>query len=171
MYRFLFILLLFSACQGTMQKQTENFKQEINQFLDQWHRDVAQYDFDAYFDKMAEGSVYVGTDANEVWTKKEFMEFAKPYFDKEQTWNFKPLDRNIYWYENRETVWFDEVLNTWMGICRGSGVISKTISGWKIEHYVLSVTIPNEDIKEVINIKKEKDSLFIIKHKTKNEKL
>ena len=90
------------------------------------------------------------------------MAFAKPYFNKKQTWDFTPLDRNIYWYKHRETVWFDEILDTWMGICRGSGVLSNTIDGWKIEHYVLSVSVPNEDIKEVINIKKERDSLFIV---------
>ncbi len=171
MYRILLILFLFTACQNATQKQRDHFKQEINHFLDQWHRDVAQYDYKAYFDKMAEASVYVGTDASEVWTKREFMEFAKPYFDKKQTWDFIPLNRNIYWYEHQETVWFDEVLDTWMGVCRGSGVLSNTIDGWKIEHYVLSVTVPNEDIKEIIQIKKERDSLFITKFNDRHEKL
>jgi len=48
-----------------------------------------------------------------------------------------------------------------MGVSRGSGVLSKTEGVWKIEHYVLSVTIPNENITEVIALNKEKDSIFL----------
>jgi len=48
--------------------------------------------------------------------------------------------------------WFDELLNTEMKICRGSGVLVKTGNEWKIKHYVLSITIPNANIKEVVKI-------------------
>ena len=54
-----------------------------------------------------------------------------------------------------------------MGTCRGSGVLendSKNDS-WKIKHYVLSVSIPNENIQQIIKLKKEKDSLFLQKDK------
>jgi len=50
-----------------------------------------------------------------------------------------------------------------MGICRGSGVLKKVDNTWKIEHYVLSLTIPNENIQEVKNVNKERDSLFLSK--------
>jgi hypothetical protein len=59
--------------------------------------------------------------------------------------------------------WFDEVLDTWMGLSRGSGVIILTSDGWKIKHYVLSVTVPNEDIKAVIEAKKETEKIQILK--------
>jgi hypothetical protein len=39
-----------------------------------------------------------------------------------------------------------------MKICRGSGVLEKVNGEWKIKHYVLSMTIPNDDINAVINI-------------------
>jgi hypothetical protein len=48
-----------------------------------------------------------------------------------------------------------------MGICRGSGVLKKSGDIWKIEHYVLSVTVPNDNIYEVMKVNKEKDSLFL----------
>ena len=40
-----------------------------------------------------------------------------------------------------------------MKICRGSGVIQKTKDGWKIKHYVLSMTVPNENVDEVVKVK------------------
>ncbi len=50
-------------------------------------------------------------------------------------------------------VWFDELLDTWMGTCRGSGVLEKNNKEWKIKQYVLSVTIPNDSIQKVIKLK------------------
>ena len=53
--------------------------------------------------------------------KKQFQTFAKPYFDKGKAWNFKAIERNIYFSEMEKIVWFDELLSTQMKICR-SGV-------------------------------------------------
>ena len=106
-------------------------------------------------------SIFIGTDASENWKKTAFSKFSKPYFDKGKAWSFTPIERNIYTSKNNEIVWFDELLNTWMGICRGSGVLEKENKKWKIKHYVLSVTIPNDNINQVININKVKDSLFL----------
>ena len=50
-----------------------------------------------------------------------------------------------------------------MGTCRGSGVLEKTNDSWKIKHYVLSVTIPNDDIQKVIDAKKKNDAIFLKK--------
>jgi hypothetical protein len=49
--------------------------------------------------------------------------------------------------------WFDELLNTQMKICRGSGVLVLIDGKWRIKHYVLSMTIPNDKTDEVIKIK------------------
>ena len=86
---------------------------------------AAEANFDAYFGKMDTISVFIGTDASENWTKKEFSDFSKPYFDKGKAWDFKTLERNIYVNTSGDFVWFDELLNTWMGTCRGSGVLEK----------------------------------------------
>jgi len=42
----------------------------VNQIMDKWHKDVAIADYDAYFNKMTSNSIFIGTDASEVWTKK-----------------------------------------------------------------------------------------------------
>lgn len=63
--------------------------------------------------------------------------------------------------------WFDELLDTSFKICRGSGVLEKINGKWKIKHYVLSMTVPNETSKEVIAIKDSIESSLIRKLKQK----
>lgn len=165
------VVLVANSEQKTEKKNsvTANFeKNKINTLLNQWHQDVAEANFDGYFDKMTENSVFIGTDAAENWTVQQFKDFSKPYFDNKKTWDFKPLERHLYFNADKNIAWFDELLDTWMGICRGSGVLSKKNGIWKIEHYVLSVVIPNDDIKKVIELKKEKDNIIIQQLKLKS---
>jgi ketosteroid isomerase-like protein len=136
-------------------------KSKIDKVLTQWHQAAADGNFDKYFSLMTKDGVFIGTDATENWQNDDFREFSKPYFDQGQAWNFTTLERNIYNDENSKTAWFDELLDTQMGICRGSGVLLKTKDGWKITHYVLSVTVPNENVEEVTQLKKEFDQNLI----------
>ena len=140
---------------------SQDIKEQINNMLDQWQIDAAESNFDAYFEKMVPNGVFIGTDALENWTVSEFKEFSKPFFDEKNTWDFKTMERNIYYSSENNVIWFDELLDTWMGICRGSGVLIKDGNNWKIVHYVLSVSIPNENIKEVIAVKEENDKIMI----------
>ena len=57
--------------------------------------------------------------------------------------------------DDKKTAWFDELLNAQMGICLGSGILVKLDDKWKIKHYVLSITIPNENVDEVKALKKK----------------
>lgn len=136
-------------------------KAYISKMLDDWHLNASQTNFDAYFKAMTAEGVFVGTDAAEVWSKDEFKAFSKPYFDKGSAWSFTAVDRNIYFSPSGELAWFDELLDTWMGVCRGSGVLKKVDNSWLIEHYVLSLTVPNDNIGDVIEINKKKDSVFL----------
>lgn len=125
--------------------------QSPDQFLDQWHRDAANADT-AYFQKIAEDGIYLGTDKTERWTKEEFWQFSKPYFEKGQAWDFNPLERHIIYSDDKTLVWFDELLDTWMGTARGSGIIKRIDGEWKILHYNLSLPIPNEKMREVMGV-------------------
>ena len=154
------LLLLSISLSSHLQGQTTDTEM-INTTLDNWHKAAAEADFNNYFDLLTKDAVFIGTDAAEVWNKTEFMAFSKPYFDQGKAWNFTSIDRNIYIDASGNFAWFDELLDTWMQLCRGSGVLKKTDGQWKIAHYVLSLTIPNEDIDPVIVLKKEKDSTFI----------
>lgn len=132
-------------------------KQKINEVLDSWHLAAANADFDAYFGKMTKDAVFIGTDAMENWQNEDFRTFSKPYFDKGKAWSFTAVQRNIYLNEDRSFAWFDELLDTQMKICRGSGVLKKVNGQWKIAHYVLSIAVPNENVDELIQIKEKKD--------------
>jgi hypothetical protein len=146
-----FIIVLFSGFLSAQNSETQ--KKEITYFLDQWHKAAAEANFNAYFSAMAEESIYIGTDATENWNKKQFQAFAKPYFDRGKAWSFNAIERNIYYSKDGKLVWFDELLSTQMKICRGSGVLVQENGQWKIKHYVLSMTIPNDTTDEVVKIK------------------
>ena len=168
MKRILILLIvtsLFSCAKKVKGPQIdfEKEKIEISTVIDGWHSD-------AYFNSMATDGVFIGTDAQENWTIAEFKEFCKPHFDKGKAWDFTSLERNIYIEDQGEIAWFDELLETWMGVCRGSGVLKKIGDNWKIEHYVLSLTIPNDNIEGVVDLNKEKDSILIQKLR-KNQEL
>ena len=128
-------------------------EKEINIMLNSWHKAAAEVNYSNYFDLLTDDSIFIGTDATENWTKPAFQAFAKPYFDKGKAWNFTALERHIYFSTDKKMAWFDELLNTQMKICRGSGVLILINGKWKIKHYVLSMTIPNDKTDEVIKIK------------------
>jgi len=73
----------------------------------------------------------------------------------------------IFIAPKKELAWFDEHLDTQMGICRGSGVLKKVNGQWKIAHYVLSIAVPNEHVRSLTTLKKEWDEAHI-KNLTKN---
>ena len=125
---------------------------EIDTLLNQWHRAAAKADLNGYFGVLADDCIYLGTDETERWTKTEFLQFSKPYFDKGKAWDFKPYSRYIYTSDDVQTAWFEEKLDTWMGICRGSGTLRRTANGWQIVHYNLTVTVPNDLINGFIKL-------------------
>lgn len=128
-------------------------KKNVGLVLDNLNEYAAKADFKNYFALFADESTYIGTDATEVWDKKQFMDYAKPHFDKGQGWSFKSLKRNIYFSKDGTYAWFDEILDTQMKICRDYGVLEKIGGKWKIRQYVLSATVPNEVMSEVIKTK------------------
>jgi ketosteroid isomerase-like protein len=162
----LFILFLTVSCKSTKDNMEVN-KQDINQTIDAWHKAASNAQLDDYFSLMTSDGVFIGTDATENWQNEAFKTFSKPYFDKGKAWNFSSLQRNIYFNKNQDTAWFDELLDTQMKICRGSGVMIKVGNEWKIAHYVLSMTIPNELTSEITKLKDKIESEEILKLKAK----
>ncbi len=145
-------------------------EKEIDQLLNQWHQAASDAAFDTYFGLMTSDAIFIGTDATENWDLEVFKAFSKPYFDKGKAWSFKTLERNIFTQTVPNIGWFDELLDTQMGICRGSGVVEKTDQGWKIKHYVLSIAIPNENVKDITKVKAvfDADLMAKLRRNTKN---
>ena len=144
----------------------QNVKKEIHAVLDSWHQAASDAEFETYFSLMTSDGVFIGTDATENWQNEAFKAFAKSYFDRGKAWSFTAIERNIYLNTEGDFAWFDELLNTQMELCRGSGVLKKINGKWKIAHYVLSIAIPNDNVAEVVALKKQRDS--IIKKAKKN---
>ena len=162
----LFILFPFFVTTSNAQN---DLKAQINNTLDAWHKAAAEANYSNYFDTLADDAIFIGTDATENWTKPAFQAFAKPYFDKGKAWSFTALERHIYISEDKKTAWFDELLDTQMKICRGSGVLVFINKQWKIKHYVLSMTIPNDNSDEIIKIKAPIEETLLIDLKNKKK--
>ena len=160
-------LLIFSNSLFSQKKGFyENVqKKNVSKVLDDLNLYASTADFKNYFNLYAEESTFIGTDANEVWNKKEFMEYSEPHFDKGKAWSFTSLKRNITFSDDGKYAWFDELLDTQMKICRGSGVLEKIGNQWKIRQYVLSMTVPNDVSNEIIKIKTPIEEALIQKLK------
>jgi len=119
---------------------------EIDSMINTWHHAAAVADEQKFFGSMTEDAIYIGTDATERWLRDELATWSKKYFDKETAWDFKPLSRNIKLAPGGQLAWFDELLDTWMGTCRSTGIVKKQDDDWKIIYYHLSIAVPNEKI-------------------------
>jgi ketosteroid isomerase-like protein len=125
----------------------------INAMLDDWHDAAADADEPRYFAAMAPEFVFLGTDATERWDVAAFREFAHPYFAKGKAWTFLPRDRHVIVSPNGDVAWFDEKLDSASyGECRGTGVVRKVGDAWRIAHYNLTIPIPNELAKSVVEM-------------------
>lgn len=144
---------LFLLSFNSLHQDENKEKQEINTTLDSWHIAAATANYNAYFDLMTPDAVFIGTDATENWNRKDFEVFAKPRFDSHNAWTMKAVERNVFLDPTGKVAWFDELLKTRFKICRGSGVLVKIGKKWKIKHYVLSLTIPDDVTDEIVKIK------------------
>lgn len=162
--------LFVIGCKSKQATNQINKESKINLVLNNWHKAAAETNFNNYFNAMADDAIFIGTDTTENWNKQEFIKFAKPFFDRGKAWSFTALERNIYFSSDMKMAWFDELLNTQMKICRGSGVLVLDEKGnWKIKQYVLSMTIPNDHTDEVVKIKSliEDKEIEKLKNQTK----
>ncbi len=138
----------------------EALSQELHQYMNQWHHAAATADEDYYFSFMAREGIFLGTDATEKWYAHELQEWSAEYFNRDTAWAFTTVDREIYFHHDGALAWFDEVLDTWMGECRGSGVIQQDSDGqWSLQQYNLAILVPNDLVKEYLKIKKSHDTL------------
>ncbi|MDP5077357.1 MAG: nuclear transport factor 2 family protein [Nonlabens sp.] len=161
--KLLIAVFVFTLTSCVTQKSVS--QSEINETVDSWHLAASQANFDSYFNLMTSDAIFIGTDATENWKLQEFKEFSKPFFDKGKAWSFTTLERNVY--STNGIVYFDELLDTQMGICRGSGVLKMENGSYKIAHYVLSIAVPNEHVTSLTALKKKWDEEFMDGYKLK----
>lgn len=147
------LVLLHSVAQAVAADDSSRVAQMLNDF----HQAAAQAEGKRYFDHFAPLAIFLGTDASERWTLAEFKAFAQPYFEQGKGWTYLVKSRHVYFSQDRNTAWFDEMLeNESYGVCRGSGVLLKIDGVWKIAQYNLSIPIPNALAKQVVGMIKNK---------------
>src|SRR5665647_790580 len=119
----------------------------INSTLDQLHDAASKADGSQYFKLFTDDAVYIGSDAAERWTIKEFRAFAEPYFARGTGWTYKPRSRHVIVADIpcHCVAWFDELLDSESyGTSRGTGVLILKNGSWKISQYALTFPIPND---------------------------
>jgi hypothetical protein len=145
--RLLSVLLLSLIAPSLVLAQDAKPIASIESTLNQLHDAASKADGHRYFSLFAEDAIYIGTDANERWTLKQFRAFAEPYFNKGTGWTYKPRSRNVIIADVpcRCVAWFDELLDSESyGTSRGTGVLVKQHGSWKIAQYALTFPIPND---------------------------
>ena len=122
--------------------------------LDAFHDAASKAQGARYFSLFTDDAIYIGTDAGERWTVKEFRAFAEPYFAKGTGWTYKPRNRNVVLpkLDCECVAWFDELLDSESyGTSRGTGVLMKKNGKWLIAQYALTFPIPNDLAKGMTN--------------------
>jgi ketosteroid isomerase-like protein len=135
-------------------KTVDDKQAPVAKVLDDWHQAAAVADEVRYFGHFTADAVFFGTDASERWTRDEFRKYAKPFFDKGKAWQFKATRRHVSFSKDGAVAWFDETLDTPnLGPSRGTGVLVRDGTAWKIAQYHLCVPIPNnvfDKVKKII---------------------
>lgn len=144
MYFWLFFIIGFQTF--------ENDKSVVASLLDEWHDAAAKGNLEYYFSVIHDHGHFLGTDKTEDWSKSEFYDFCKPIFEEGEGWKFKAVSRKIYFTDDGKTCWFNEVLDTWMGPCRGSGILIYEDGQWKIMQYSLTILVDNKDVQAYLKI-------------------
>ncbi len=130
---------------------TQNIKSTntVEQVLDNLHLYAAEANAKKYIDLFADGAVFFGTDISERWPKVEFSNYATDRMSSGTGWTYFMKERNIYFSNDHKTAWFDEILtNKGYGEFRGTGVLKRVGTQWKIAQYNLLLPIPNNLMKK-----------------------
>jgi hypothetical protein len=141
------LALLILTIPVTLSAQNAAAVKAINFTLDQLHDAASKADGARYFRMYTGDAIYIGTDAAERWTIKEFRAFAEPYFSKGTGWTYKPRSRHITVADIpcHCVAWFDELLDSESyGTSRGTGVLVLRNGSWKVSQYALTFPIPND---------------------------
>lgn len=124
----------------------------ITHTLDEWHAAASLGDSSGFFSRMTPDAVYIGTDATERWTRTSMGKDLGKHFDGKKAWHFIASNRHYAATGNPNVIHIDENLQTWMGPCRGSGLVRKINGKWYISLYNLANTVPNAHIKEYVSL-------------------
>jgi hypothetical protein len=113
----------------------------VDSVLTALHQSASTGDWDRYFALYATDAVFFGTDATERWNLDEFRRYATG----SRGWTYDMTERHVFVDADGNAAWFDERLHhANYGESRGTGVLVRGDSGWRVVQYNLTFPIPNE---------------------------
>lgn len=147
-------LLLATGCATcppapTAHAASESERAPVDAVLDGWHAAAAASDLERYLGLMTEDAIFLGTDATERWDRSQLRAYAEAPFAAGRGWRMRSIRRDVI--VRGDVAYFDEDLETVnLGPARGSGVVVRERDGrWRIAHYNLALTVPNDRFDEV----------------------
>lgn len=115
----------------------------IGAVLDALHKEASAANFEGYFSLYHDHAVFLGTDRAEYWPLAEFKSYTQARFADGTGWTYNASERFIH--VSGDAAWFEERLqHEAYGETRGTGVLLRTPSGWKVAQYNLTLPIPND---------------------------
>jgi ketosteroid isomerase-like protein len=128
----------------------------IENKMDDFHDAADKGDSARYLNHFAKDGVFMGTDDWERWPFDGFSKYVNKHFKDGKGWSYKPIKRFTNINSEEAFAWVDEIVESekW-GRFRGTAVLTKTEQGWKIQHYSLTVLVPNESWEAVSEISKK----------------
>jgi hypothetical protein len=143
---------LIVGLSGAQQSLTE--MEDIERVLDDFHDAAAKGDKSRYLGQLTDDAVFLGTDERERWAKiPDFTAYVDSRFGNGRGWAYRSVDRHVQLDDTKTVAWFDEVVfSQTNGRFRGTGVLVREGSQWKIAHYALSFLIDNDDWDAVIEL-------------------
>tara|TARA_R110002096_G_scaffold173781_5_gene348579 strand:+ start:231945 stop:232499 length:555 start_codon:yes stop_codon:yes gene_type:complete len=156
------VVLGFGGCATTEESDGENTfmgsggplsGSDVGVVLDEWHHAASVGDLERYIGLMTEGAVFMGTDAHERWTRKEFRAYAEPHFADGHGWTYVARDRNVQMNAYGDVAWVDEILDhETYGQLRGTAVLRQNGDIWRIGFYSLTFIVPNDAVADVLEV-------------------
>jgi ketosteroid isomerase-like protein len=148
---FLTFLTVGTANSGSADKK--KLEGSIVKVLNDFHDAAAKADEKRYMGHLTADAIFMGTDAEERWSKVEFQKYVQRYFSQGRGWTYVGRDRMITFNTAGNTAWFSERLtNEKYGELRGSGVLEKVNGHWKICQYNMVFVVPNGVAGEVVKL-------------------
>ncbi|MEM9382945.1 MAG: nuclear transport factor 2 family protein [Planctomycetota bacterium] len=128
-------------------------RREAHRVIDEWHQAAAVGDRARYLGHFSPDAVFLGTDATERWDLATFRTYVEEHFRPGSGWTYTPSDRHVEIGPNETIAWFDEKLtsNKYGGL-RGTGALRRDGDTWKIAHYSMTFTVPNDVARSVVDI-------------------
>ncbi|MCB9600286.1 MAG: nuclear transport factor 2 family protein [Sandaracinus sp.] len=115
----------------------------VEAVLDDWHSAAAESDLPRYLGHLTPDAIFLGTDATERWTVDQLRAYAEAPFAAGRGWRMRAVRRAVV--VRGDVAWVDEDLDAVnLGPARGRGVLVLDDGVWRIAHYDLAVTVPNE---------------------------